>query len=92
MFLQLGGVGSVGRKDDPALQRHDDLGLAGRVQFRDGERLDLLLGQQDDVHALLELVDHVGLQVLVEGREGLAGPAPGGVHVNDEQFGIFSLK
>lgn len=92
MFLQFGGIGSIGREYDLALQRDDDLGLAGGVQFGDPQRFHLLLGQQHDVHPLLELIDDVGLQVFVEGRQGLAGPAPGGVHVDDQQFRVFFVE
>lgn len=89
MFFQLGCVRSVGRKYDLALQRNDDLGLAGRVQLSDAQGLNLLLRQEYDVHSLLELVDHVGLQVLVEGSQSLARSTPRRMHVNDEQFGVF---
>ena len=92
MLLELGAVGPISREDDSALQRDHDLGLGGGVELGQVQSLYLLLIEQHDVHSLLKLVDDGGLQVLVEGREGLAGPAPGGVHVNDEQFGIFFVE
>lgn len=92
MFLQFCGIGSIGRKYDLSLQCDDDLGLAGGVQFRDSQGLHLLLSQQHDVHPLLELIDDVGLQVLVEGRQSLARTAPGRVHVDDQQFRVFFVE
>ena len=82
VFLELSAAGPVRSEDDASLQRDHDLRLGGRVEVRQVQALDFLLVDEDDLHALLELVDHAHLEVAVEGHQGLAVPAPGGVHVD----------
>ena len=89
VVLQFGGVGSVDGVDDLAVEGDDDLRLAGRLELGQVQGLDLLLVHQDDVYSLLELVDDVGLQVLVEGHQSLAVPTPGRVNVDDHQLGVL---
>lgn len=84
VLLKLSAVGTVGSEDDLALEGDEDLGLGGGMEFWQVERLHFLLVHHYDVHALLKLVDDGGLQVFVEGDEGLAGAAPGRVHVDDQ--------
>lgn len=89
MLLKFGAIGAVGGEDDPPLQGDNDLGLGGGMQFWQVQPLQLLLVDHYDVHTLLELVDNTRLQVLVEGNQSLTGTAPGRMHVDDQQFGIF---
>lgn len=56
------------------------------------EGFDLLLVDEDDVHSLLELVNHAHLQVAVEGNQGLAVPAPSWMHIDYQQFGVLVVE
>ena len=67
----------------------DDFGFAGRLEFGKVERLKLFLVNQNDIDSFLELIDDVGLQVLVEGHKCIANATPGGVNIDDDQFGVF---
>ncbi len=88
VLLKFGGVGPVCREYSFALQDDDDFGLAGGMEFGQGQRLNFFLGQKDDVHSFLELVNNIDLQVLIEWRQGLTGPTPGGIDVDDKQLGV----
>jgi hypothetical protein len=88
VFLELCAVGAVGSEDDLALESDDDLGLGGGVEFRQAQTLQFLLVDQDDVDALLEFVDDAGLQVFVEGYEGLTGATPGRMDIDNQQLGV----
>lgn len=82
MFFELGAAGAVGGEDNTALEGDQDLGLAGRVEIWKVEALDLLLIDEDYLHAFLEFVDYAHLEVAVEGHEGLAVAAPGWMNVD----------
>jgi hypothetical protein len=89
MFLKFGATGPIGGEDDPSLKGDNDLGFGGGMQLGQVQPLQLLLVHHYDVHTLLELVDNTRLQVLVEGNQSLTGTAPGRMHVDYQQFGIF---
>lgn len=92
MFFEFRGIGTVDGEDDLSLESDMNLGLAGRVQFWDSKRLHFFLRQKDNVHASFEFIDDVGLQVFVEGHEGVTGATPGGKDVNDDQLGITLVE